>query len=388
MYSMFDAAGQVDTAGIMQLTGMQIALDHINNKTDGVADELLPMIELRMVARAPLPTFTSGTRAAIDLIDASHRKGVIACAGPGSIEAMRSASRVLDDRDIPIVGYSANEVEMGDWYDFQNVLRTNPLEMVSADGAADIAVYHNWRHVSVMYSEDNENYGSTSQTYFTLQLERLGIKVLSVHIVFPGKEAEAIQEMKAVGANIFILFFDPAAALPVLRLGHEMDVFGEGKQIIGTERMSVVENWAGLDVTAGELNTLLRGYIGVRWEETPDTASVYYQSFLASWYGLESTAGVMQRDGSEACSNATDDYGEFYLHQSGGVCAGLNYSSFSVADLWPAYSAYDAVFAIARGYHALWDVGDVNVSSETLYDYMLSELSFSGVTGRVEFSTG
>ena len=46
---------------------------------------------------------------------------------------------------------------------------------------------------------------------------------------------------------------DPEDALPVLRLGHEMGVFGEGKQIIGTERMSVAENWAGLDVTAEEL---------------------------------------------------------------------------------------------------------------------------------------
>ena len=89
MYSMFNAAGEKDMAGIMQLTGMQIALDHINNKTDGVADDLLPSVELRMAAQAPLPTFTSGAAAAIEMTGVEHRKGVIACAGPGSIEAMR-----------------------------------------------------------------------------------------------------------------------------------------------------------------------------------------------------------------------------------------------------------------------------------------------------------
>ena len=91
MYSMFDAAGQPDTAGIMQLTGMQIALDHINNKTDGVADDLLPSVELRMVARAPQPTFTSGAGTAIDMAYATERRGTIACVGPGSIEAMRGS---------------------------------------------------------------------------------------------------------------------------------------------------------------------------------------------------------------------------------------------------------------------------------------------------------
>ncbi|CAN0393746.1 unnamed protein product, partial [Ectocarpus fasciculatus] len=173
-------------------------------------------------------------------------------------------SRVLQDHAKPIVGYSANEVELADWYHFQNVLRTRPLEIVSAYAVDDIAVHHNWRRVSVMYSEDRERYGGNSDMLFMMQLQGLGLEILSVHNVFPGTAKEALRAMKAVGANIFILFFDPAVALPLLRLGHEMGVFGEGKQIIGTERMSVAENWAGLDVTAGELNTLLRGYIGVR----------------------------------------------------------------------------------------------------------------------------
>ncbi|CAM9804756.1 unnamed protein product, partial [Ectocarpus fasciculatus] len=244
---MFDATGQVDTTGIMQLTSMQIALDHINNKTDGVADELLPKIELRMVARAPLPTFTSGAVAAIEMTAVEHNKSVIACTGPGSIDAMR----VLADLDIPIVSYNLRNTEMSILQNYDNVLRTNPVEVYSALGTAYIAVRHNWRRVSVMFSEDTDQYGVGNQLLFLRAAEALGMEILSMHSVFIGHEAEALRAMKAVGANIFILFFDPAAALPLLRLGHEMDVFGEGKQIIGTERMSIAENWAGLDVTAG-----------------------------------------------------------------------------------------------------------------------------------------
>ncbi|CAN0372140.1 unnamed protein product, partial [Ectocarpus fasciculatus] len=75
-------------------------------------------------------------------------------------------SRVLADINVPIVGYSLKDAELADWYNYQNVLRTNPLETSSVFGAADIAQHHDWRRVSVMHSEDGARYGGYSQRKF------------------------------------------------------------------------------------------------------------------------------------------------------------------------------------------------------------------------------
>jgi hypothetical protein len=87
MYPKVDANGRPHVNGLQHLTGVQIALDHINNKADGVADDLLPGVELRLVARSPSNTFTAGAQAAIEIITAGNESGILACVGSGEQES-------------------------------------------------------------------------------------------------------------------------------------------------------------------------------------------------------------------------------------------------------------------------------------------------------------
>lgn len=64
-----------------------MAIDDINNKTDGVHDDLLPSTELRSVLRSPRQLFKLGVEAASEMISVDSGNGIMACIGPFSAKA-------------------------------------------------------------------------------------------------------------------------------------------------------------------------------------------------------------------------------------------------------------------------------------------------------------
>jgi hypothetical protein len=60
-----------------------MAIEDLNNKTDGIHDNLLSQIDLQYIVRSPMNTFSLG---AIDAVEMSHVK---ACIGPHSYEALK-----------------------------------------------------------------------------------------------------------------------------------------------------------------------------------------------------------------------------------------------------------------------------------------------------------
>ena len=68
--------------GAIAIDLMMMAIDEINNKTDGIADYLLPDIELRPVVRTALASLALGARAALDMLKVNSEEGVLACIGP------------------------------------------------------------------------------------------------------------------------------------------------------------------------------------------------------------------------------------------------------------------------------------------------------------------
>jgi hypothetical protein len=291
---------------------------------------------------------------------------------------------VLADYSIPVVGHRVDNVALSRSVEYPNILLTNPIEIYAAYPIADILVFMGWNRVTVFYSEDGEGYGANSELLFRQRADELGINILSSHGVVLGEETEAIASAKAVGANIFILLTTVEVSIPLLQTGHELGLFGTGKQIIGGERISRVDYWEG-EVTSEERHELLYGFLGLRWDRSmPLADSDMLPYFVNSWYNLSSTAGQGQ---PAVCDNGMDYYGEFALYEQDGNCTGLDYSSIPANQLYPAYGAYDAVFAIARGYHALIERGDDSVTSSELHDYMLQDLTYDGLTGNVTFET-
>lgn len=68
-----------------------MAIDEINNKSDGILDTFLPFTELRMVVRSPIETFGAGATDAINMLGVDNHIGVIACVGPSDLASMKGS---------------------------------------------------------------------------------------------------------------------------------------------------------------------------------------------------------------------------------------------------------------------------------------------------------
>ena len=75
--------------GVKFFAAMDMAFDEINNKHDGVYDDILPLTELRMVTRNPPQTFGRGALAASAMLGVDNGKGVMACVGPASQASLK-----------------------------------------------------------------------------------------------------------------------------------------------------------------------------------------------------------------------------------------------------------------------------------------------------------
>ncbi len=68
--------------GIEFGSAVLMAIREINDKTDGIEDELLPDTVLRPVVRTPYRSFAYGAVKATEMVTVDHNEGVIACIGP------------------------------------------------------------------------------------------------------------------------------------------------------------------------------------------------------------------------------------------------------------------------------------------------------------------
>ncbi len=75
--------------GAIAIDLMMMAVDEINNKTDGTADNLLPEIELRTAVRTALGSLARGSQAALDLLKVNNGESIAACIGPFSLGGIK-----------------------------------------------------------------------------------------------------------------------------------------------------------------------------------------------------------------------------------------------------------------------------------------------------------
>lgn len=73
--------------GALAEAAMLMAFDEINDKTDGIADDLLPGVALRVVVRSPLASFTKGVDSAEDMLGVNGGEGVLINIGPYSFSS-------------------------------------------------------------------------------------------------------------------------------------------------------------------------------------------------------------------------------------------------------------------------------------------------------------
>jgi hypothetical protein len=376
-----------------------MAIENINNKTDGLYDDILPQTQIKTIFRPCPNEFFLGATIANELLEVDPTVPVMANIGPFGRDALKGAGPTFDDaNDIPVLGFHDRSAVLGESAHYPNFLRTVPA--IYEDGyavASLISKYFHWEKVSVFSSLTD--YSSGSLLTFSHRARSLGIRILSSHVLRNGLDdfSDLIHSAKRSGSRIFVIFLDPSKAKRLIEQGIELKLFTSETQIIGGEEISTLSSWTSMNLSSSTLNSLLRGIIGVTFRKTASSGPLL-DTFLENWRNHEPTNGFIDSNGTSVCNAAMDSYGSSYLYQfypnstsRNPVCAGVDYSSYSstFSDLLQeAIYAYDSTVSVAVGLHHLVHGANNNQPTPTdLYSALLHDVSFEGLTGKVSFST-
>jgi hypothetical protein len=389
-----------------------MAIENVNNKTDGIFDEILPETQLRMIFRSCENKFFLGAINANSLISAaasstatSNNRPLMANIGPFASDSLQGAIPTFREANqIPVVGYHDRSSVLAKHDFYPNFIRTIPS--ISTDGlviASLITKYFGWKKVTVFSSLSDSS--QASFLTFSHYAKLFKIRVLSSHTI-PLSRVElsgVIRAAKGANARIFILFLDQETAKNLIEQGIEKKLFTDETQIIAGEELSTstLSNWTtSLNASTEIAASLLRGMIGVRFHPSSPSSPLQDQ-FLKNWRGHRATNGrIDPTSGQTVCDQQMDSYNSSYLHQvlspnasAPPLCAGINYSSYSSSpnlteDLLDAMYAYDSAISVAMGlHHLLYSAHIPRPSPADLYSALIRNVSFAGLTGQVSFST-
>lgn len=408
VFPMFEYATPyvVNYDGVQYLAAFLMAVNDINNKNDGIHDELLPKTKLKYAVRSSTGAFIDNVKDAIALSTrVFNGSGICGCVGGADNDASNAIAQIFNGFKIDQVAYGSTGSFLSYAIPFPYYFRTCSDDAFQGYAIASVmALHYKWEYVSTFTTTDS--YGTDGFLQFTQRATQLGMNILSIHQFRPGQAdlTSQIQKAKETGSRIFFIFMNGNDAGNLLTQGYRLGLFKEGTQIFGSDQLFSQNtiNSIGSDVA---IQTVLKGALALR-QSFSYTHIPAYNDFVRRWKAQNNTITRVTSGGSvqETCHDQTDDDGNFYLYkgtttdQNGAMvqmCAGLEFSKeFTAADgsdISPfAPFAYDATIALAAGLHkTIYTNGKkTNWNGDDLNFGMTYNFSTTGVTGPITFRLG
>ena len=118
-----------------------MAINEINNKNDGIFDDILPDVHVRYGVRDSLHTFQNSVLAAIDLTQNQFLpNGVDAVIGAGDSFVSEALSEVLQRSNTPQISYGSGATELSHSDVYPTFLRVYPSDAYQGTAMMDIMV--------------------------------------------------------------------------------------------------------------------------------------------------------------------------------------------------------------------------------------------------------
>ena len=384
-----EGKNEISNNGVAIHYAILMALRELNDKTDGIADSLLPSTTLKVALRSPLPDFQDGVASAQEQIAAFDGEKVMGSIGPSDLVRTYGAARLFKDHHIPVIGYQERSSVLGLSDMFSNTLRTVPGDYIDGAVLADIVELLHWERVGLFSTSDT--YGNMAQFFFEQKAKENNIEILSNIHISPDTQdfSDILRESREHGARIFVFLMHANVAARLMTQGYDMGVFHSKTQLLGCESSSGLEKWM---IENPQLPDTVSGYIGVKYHDIP-TDRPAKTAFIQRFRSQEST----QSTGTH-CNNDTDDTG-YYLNQidhdndpsTPYHCIDMNFSMFleDGSTIPPAaYHAYDAVYALAHALHSIAYTREVEfIDDKVVRATLLASSGFDGATGVVTFSS-
>ena len=383
--------------GIQMLSAINMAIQELNNKTDGIFDNLLPDTQIKFACRVNPTSFTD---TAIEVIDLETKTfgglGIEVAIGALTNNLSQSMSSFLQDMDILQIGYSPGSI-MSHNDRYTNFMRTYPSDALDAMWVSEVLVnQYGYQRVAV-FSATEDTDSSDSLIEFSENAAANGLEI-AVEKLFPVDTTDfssLILDALQYEPRIIVILARPENTAAIVEQGYALGLIKEGVMVVGTSYSApatVVSYFTpGADVAA-----MMKGFVVIT-PETNWTLSSLGQQFIERFRRLPDTISYTA-NGTAVCDNATDDDGSFYLYQQHlnyntslpWRCAGLIHSVFDASNIYliTAY-AYDALTAMFMGLHEMvYTEPFPGYKASIMKPIMIDTVSFEGITGHVSFSAG
>jgi hypothetical protein len=397
----------LNTVAVMRQAGFLMAVNEINDKTDGIADDILPNVHVRRACRDSHRTFANTVLGAINLETHNFQPaGAHAVIGAGDNLVSEALGTYLAGVDVAQISYGSTATELSHSDNYPTFLRVVPSDGYQGTVMADIIANHfGWTRAISIASDDI--LGADATTEFLGVAATVGLSVPFSATFSTGAHdfSTLINDLRPYDCRVFVLFVThPEDASNLLLSAFNAGVFNMDSTIFFSQTLAVPATYQKVVAKYGQ--SMMQGHMflqpSVNYYKTQSDGQAFINRFRAQ----PDTVTILP-NGQQICKNDTDDTGE-YLYRvvptalfptDPSLCAGMQFSKLH-ADGSDASSymgfAYDAAMAVFRAVDFLIKKGALNatalastpISGTLLKRVLTTNVSFMGVTGPVAFSKG
>jgi len=365
--------------------GAYQAVREINNKTDGVADWLLPNTEIRIAYSDSKCDPGVGIQGALHLTrDAFDGQGVHVIVGAGCSGASVTAALVSEGSRVPMISSSSSSPTLSNGRQYPYFLRTAPSDAFGAVAMVNL-LRSLWNYTTVALVHSTDAYGSGIAGAFQRRSFEAGLEIRTTQNFVQDATDFSVQQRSLLraGSRVIVLLCQQVDSSRFMRKALDVGIGGDGYLWLGGDTLAESGVWESDAELASDPSLrlkVLRGYYAIG----PWSTSALYQSYFARRLRLPPTRG---NDGS--CSLERDDDGTLLWAQDHDgnastplLCAGHD---LSVDNPYDAF-AYDAAFAAAYAIHDLIEAQNrTEILGDELLEALIKRVRFEGVTGLVDF---
>lgn len=238
-----------DLAGVKRLESFLLALRKINDKHDGISDDLLPNTQLKFAFRDSRRDASAAFNGAVDLMrEAFGGRGVSAIVGAASSDSTISAAIATSQSAIPQISYSATSTELSDGHTYPYFARVPPSDAFQSVAHVDVLKsLFGYTTIATVYS-DHDTYSNSMHLNFYRQAEADGVTVLASIIipqnVDPGSQElhNAITQLRFSLARVVVIFAQAKYAGRFLKSAFEHGVGGPGFLWLGSDAVTKADS--------------------------------------------------------------------------------------------------------------------------------------------------
>jgi hypothetical protein len=407
LFAPYNSSGERDEKTIQHLAAFVMAIGEINDKSDGVADDLLPNTTLTYAIRGGRGIFE--TIKAVESLQAAdftseatssirQPNGVDALVGALGDEETMISNRFMAHYRLNQVHALSTATELGIGSSYPYKAQTTPIDSYQGMVWQHIMCnYYKIRKFAVIATSDMFGSKATIESNEGVYCEMDWLAKVTLRGYTSDFSDDIDLIMKSSDASVFFLAIsDPLVAGALLEQGYNKGLFHTGTQIFAPESLATSALWKQGMSSGADVVSIMKGFIATKfWPRYSLTRTPEGRGFISRWRQQDPTINSANSN----CSSFTDSTGYAYLvNAENGQCAGLNFTAFAAngSDLsaFAAYT-YDAVYVVARAMHSLlYERTDVSfnlsapIDGDLLRQAILNNVSFEGATGTVDIYEG